>query len=853
MHQLLMSNFTDLFPIGSGALDLTEWTLVKTSCTNVRLTDAQFYQPDTQNVNITQGGLTITALPQPTELDTCSLSRNYTSGRIHSNHCYRHGRFEAIARMPKGTYTWPAIWLQCYNCTDSNYFEIDMIEAGTNFGGSGQMSVFYSKDKTQPHGAFSLDPTLDLVDSYHNYTAVWTTGSVSFYLNEQFINVFDYSNLPNAQHMDSGCAMITINLALDGKGRNGVLPSLTDFETDQPNWTPLHVKSFQVWDASFVGCSSWECEHLQGQNRGGSNAREIPIAIAIGTFLAVLLVLRLANCSKLSMWNAVKALWTGVMIMALLAPAIVGYFMHWQLVSRGVYTLGVYGVFTMCHYSFQIICVILHKIRRANAAKEKLTFKPPVTAISNAVYREEPELFEACLESLKYMKRQNNKYIIVVADGQRPEDEYLVDVFLSVFSQDSVVLRLDTLENRRELHVPLNAEGKPYSHVFVTQPWGGKREAMYTAMSMVVNDPEVEAILTTDSDTVFDPEALNALSFELRNPTVAAVAGECRIINRWDSFVAYVSDVRYSFAFNIERACQSYHHAVVCVSGPIGMYRTAVLPNIMDRWVGQIFFKTQCTYGDDRHLTNLYLNEGWKIVYTPDAFCYTASPTTILAFFKQQTRWCKSFYREFAWSMPSFQKQSLWFGYEMTFQLVYPFMLLYWQLLILFTGTFTDQLVTVTIIAAFATIKALAAFLLGHCKEPKLFYYPFHFLFFITVLFPAKLLALTTLWDMSWGTRGMGNNWMNGIVLTLWNAMLLAGVALSASNVIRDTNWPLNLSERSVEPWEVVVGVVVSMLLAGYLAFLVMRWRVDKRKRGVKGRYDSVKLETDLQAWSVAE
>jgi len=47
---------------------------------------------------------------------------------------------------------------------------------------------------------------------------------------------------------------------------------------------------------------------------------------------------------------------------------------------------------------------------------------------------------------------------------------------------------------------------------------------------------------------------------------------------------------------------------------------------IKDEWINQTFFKQNCTYGDDRHLTNLCLIKSWKIVYTAAAFGYTETP-----------------------------------------------------------------------------------------------------------------------------------------------------------------------------------------------------------------------------------
>ncbi|KAJ3021268.1 UNVERIFIED_CONTAM: Hyaluronan synthase 3 [Siphonaria sp. JEL0065] len=629
--------FSDYFP--QGGLNTSLWTPVTSTCSNMKQTDSQLYAFNNNTTSITQQGLTISAIASTSSINsTCQTTRDYISGRLHSNYCFQHGRFEAIAQMPNGVYTWPAIWLQCHNCTAETYFEIDLIETfGLNYGISGKMSVFYDGNTTGNHGQFGIDEETNLIDSFHNYTALWQEGIVSFYLNG--VNVYDYKygNIPAAAHLDQGCAVVTINLAIEGTGRKGVIPTSDELAQDYPLWTPLVVKSINVWGSGEVRCISMAClSHLTTKTTTISSTprnnidlgKEIPVAIAVGLFLLALIGLGLMNCSRLSLVDVLKALWTALIIISLLTPALIGYFLHWDILSRGAYALGSYGVFTMVHYTVQIICVIGSKVNRSKRNKEKSSYIPPITAMTNAVYREEPELFEACLRSLSDMRQENNKYTIIVADGQRPEEDYLIDVFMRVYPNDSAVVRLDTLDGRRALTIPVNEKGKPYSAIFVTQPWGGKREAMYTAMCMVTNDKEVEAILCTDSDTVFDSQALFELSFELRNPKVGGVGGECRIINRWDSFVAFISDVRYNFAFNIERACQSFHKAVVCISGPIGLYRTAAIAPIMDQWVDQTFFKTRCTYGDDRHLTNLCLNTGWQIVYTPDAFCFTASPVT---------------------------------------------------------------------------------------------------------------------------------------------------------------------------------------------------------------------------------
>jgi len=51
----------------------------------------------------------------------------------------------------------------------------------------------------------------------------------------------------------------------------------------------------------------------------------------------------------------------------------------------------------------------------------------------------------------------------------------------------------------------------------------------------------------------------------------------------------------------------------LCVRGPLGIYRMSIVADVMDSWVRQSFLGVLCTYGDDRHLTDLVLREGYKV------------------------------------------------------------------------------------------------------------------------------------------------------------------------------------------------------------------------------------------------
>lgn len=76
-----------------------------------------------------------------------------------------------------------------------------------------------------------------------------------------------------------------------------------------------------------------------------------------------------------------------------------------------------------------------------------------------------------------------------------------------------------------------------------------------------------------DSDTKLDPLATLELVKVLESNTkYGAVGGDVMILNLKDSYISFMSSLRYWMAFNVERACQSFFDCVSCISGPLGMY-----------------------------------------------------------------------------------------------------------------------------------------------------------------------------------------------------------------------------------------------------------------------------------------
>lgn len=247
----------------------------------------------------------------------------------------------------------------------------------------------------------------------------------------------------------------------------------------------------------------------------------------------------------------------------------------------------------------------------------------PATKIGLAVvgYREDSTLFTQCLESVQMLKYPDPFKIVVVIDGDEEEDKEMAMVFKKVFPHCPIVglpelpsLAFQTMKKEVENDAGEKKVQLDYDQIIrdtytlptdtmavcYLQPHRGKRHAMYTAFRVLMASG-CDAVMSTDSDTKFDPHAMQEMESALYwFPNIGAAAGDVRIWNAKDSLLSFMSSLRYWMAFNIERSAQSFNRSVTCVSGPMGVYRSHVLREILEDWITQTFLGMECTYGDDR-------------------------------------------------------------------------------------------------------------------------------------------------------------------------------------------------------------------------------------------------------------
>jgi len=341
-----------------------------------------------------------------------------------------------------------------------------------------------------------------------------------------------------------------------------------------------------------------------------------------------------------------------------------------------------------------------------------------------ASYNEEGRSLDPCLQSL------------IDQDYSGPLNVYVVD---------------DASPNRDELRaIYARYDALPGWCVLLPAENRGKRHAQDAAFALCRG----EIVVTIDSDTVVDPDGVRELVAAFADPTVGAVTGDVGVMNANVNLLTRLIAMRYWVAFNQERAAQSRFRSVLCCSGPLAAYRRSVLELVWTDYTSQTFRGVPCTYGDDRHLTNLVLGAGYDTLFVPFAHAITNAPENLRSYLPQQLRWNKSFYREILWTLPFLGRRSPYMAFEVTVQTFLPLLLTLAIASALVISIAQNPLYLFRYAATIAVMALIrSSYALYRTRDVRFLLFVVYGFLHVTLLVPMRMRALCTLTDNRWGTR----------------------------------------------------------------------------------------------------
>lgn len=305
----------------------------------------------------------------------------------------------------------------------------------------------------------------------------------------------------------------------------------------------------------------------------------------------------------------------------------------------------------------------------------------------------------------------------------------------------------------------------PFGHPLVTwhrQGNAGKREAQATALRYALEaGEEFDYVLTVDSDSELDKDALWQMLREMNRPKVMGCTGTVLVRNRSESLLSRLSDLNLFIFCVLSRGVRSALGAVNPTSGALSMYRAPVVMDNLEHYLAS------GTDGDDRQLCDYALLRG-QVVSVPRAYVVTDMPTTVRGTYKQRRRWGKSGWRFIPWELINLQGAALVTRVvEICTEALLP--ILYvgvivnlwrsgtWEIM---PGVFATAAVFLLAEALFYATLRPGLRMWERVTAPLLI--PFYALMMFFIVYPAKYWSLTKVRAKAkggkndWGTRGQG-------------------------------------------------------------------------------------------------
>lgn len=337
-------------------------------------------------------------------------------------------------------------------------------------------------------------------------------------------------------------------------------------------------------------------------------------------------------------------------------------------------------------------------------------------------YNEETELLKQTVISL--LNTDNNKKEIIIVD-----DGSTNNIWKTIEQLKELDKCIETVRFKKN-------RGKRFAH------------------QVAVEKSKYDFVISIDSDTIMAKCAIQKLLAPFKDKDVGATTGNVLIKNEKQNILTRIQAGLYWVGLNIYKRGQSAQGNVVCCSGCLSAYRKKYLLAVMPEYISQTFLGNKCHASEDRYLTNLMNELGFKILYIEDSICYTEAPHTLKKFIKQQIRWKRGFYRECLYTATYAWKKSRMLYFENALWLMLSPLVILPSVLISYYILLTYPIHFLTVTLPFCVLFAVGRDSLFFIKEPKkaLCYLPY-ILVYIFILYPLNIYAVFNSNPEKWGTR----------------------------------------------------------------------------------------------------
>jgi len=335
------------------------------------------------------------------------------------------------------------------------------------------------------------------------------------------------------------------------------------------------------------------------------------------------------------------------------------------------------------------------------------------------VYNEDPSVFERALES--WISNKPDEIIAVIdhADG----------VCIERFKK-------------------FQEENKNSTLIITERP--GKRGAL----SDGIKAAQYNIIALVDSDTIWDPNIKDALLFPFNDLLVGGVGPRQDILDT-NTLARRLFNIHLDHRYLDEMTyLATVGNALTCISGRTALYRKEAIKDLCDELENETFWGAQCISGDDKCITRLVQERGWKVRYQANVRVLTPGAPDLLTLFKQYIRWTRNSYRS---DLKSLMSKWIWkreklLAYHMIDRFTQPFTLILGPIYFIFSIILGHWLITGILLAWWHFSRGIKLY--PHLKHRPSDISILPFYIFTTYLMAVlKIYTMVTIRQQGWITR----------------------------------------------------------------------------------------------------
>lgn len=248
-----------------------------------------------------------------------------------------------------------------------------------------------------------------------------------------------------------------------------------------------------------------------------------------------------------------------------------------------------------------VIAGILHRIHQSRYEEtiENLDGDLPSVTVQMPAYNEE-DFIETAIESVRSQNYPGDVEIIAVDDGSTDRTWQILQRLAEKYSE----LKVYTKEN----------------------------EGLAPTRNYALSKGENEIVVSMDSDTKLEENALISLVLALADDDVVAVGGNVETWNDTESWWTRAQSLEYLVSMEMARMFQSRFRHLLCASGACSAFTRDILEKV-GGWQS-----TGWKYTEDFEIS-IRLHEYGKLSFEPNAIALTECPTGFRAWWNQRMFW----------------------------------------------------------------------------------------------------------------------------------------------------------------------------------------------------------------------